>query len=41
MAGKIVGAHKVVIEGAGHTANLDQPQAFNRAVQEFLLTLPA
>ena len=41
MAGKIAGAHKVVIEGAGHTANLDQPQAFNRAVQEFLLTLTA
>ena len=41
MAGKIAGAHKVVIEGAGHTANLDQPQAFNRVVQEFLLTLSA
>lgn len=39
MARKIAGASKVVIEGAGHAANLDQPEAFNRAVQDFLMTL--
>jgi pimeloyl-ACP methyl ester carboxylesterase len=39
MAGKIPGAQKVVIPGAGHAANLDQPAAFNRAVQKFLATL--
>jgi pimeloyl-ACP methyl ester carboxylesterase len=36
MAAKIPGARKVVIEGAGHAANLDQPAAFNAAVLEFL-----
>ena len=36
MAKKIPGAEKVVIEGAGHAANLDQPEAFNRAVEAFL-----
>jgi len=36
MAAKIPGAKKVVIEGAGHAANLDQPQAFNQALLEFL-----
>lgn len=36
MAAKIPGARKVVIEGAGHAANIDQPEAFNRAVTEFL-----
>ena len=35
MAGKIPGAQKVVIPGAGHAANLDQPEAFNRAVEDF------
>lgn len=35
----LVGAYKVVLEGAGHAANIDQPAAFNRAVQDFLLTL--
>jgi pimeloyl-ACP methyl ester carboxylesterase len=25
-----------VIEGAGHASNVDQPEAFNRAVNEFL-----
>lgn len=39
MAGKIPGASKVVLEGAGHAANLDQPAAFNAAVKEFLSTL--
>lgn len=36
MAAKIPGARKVVIADAGHTANVDQPEAFNRAVLEFL-----
>jgi pimeloyl-ACP methyl ester carboxylesterase len=36
MASKIPGATKVVIPEAGHAANLDQPEAFNRAVLAFL-----
>jgi pimeloyl-ACP methyl ester carboxylesterase len=36
MAAKIPGAKKVVIAGAGHAANIDQPAAFNRALVEFL-----
>ena len=36
MAGKIAGAQKVVIDGAGHEANMDQPDAFNQAVRKFL-----
>jgi pimeloyl-ACP methyl ester carboxylesterase len=36
MAAKIPGAKKVVIESAGHSANIDQPQAFNAAVLGFL-----
>ncbi len=36
MAAKIPGAAKVVIPGAGHAANIDQPEAFNAAVLEFL-----
>ena len=36
MAGKISGAQKVVIEGAGHAANIDQPAAFNAALLNFL-----
>jgi pimeloyl-ACP methyl ester carboxylesterase len=40
MARKIAGAEKVVIEGAGHAANLHQPAAFNRAVEAFLGRLP-
>ncbi len=41
MAGKIPGARKVVIPDAGHSANIDQPGAFNTAVLDFLATLPA
>jgi pimeloyl-ACP methyl ester carboxylesterase len=41
MARKIPGATKVVIEGAGHAANLHQPAAFNRAVEAFLKGLAA
>lgn len=36
MAAKIPGAEKVILESAGHAANLDQPQAFNAAVRAFL-----
>ncbi|HEY5070982.1 MAG TPA: alpha/beta fold hydrolase [Caulobacteraceae bacterium] len=36
MAAKIPGAKKAVIEGAGHAANIDQPQAFNAAILAFL-----
>jgi len=36
MAAKIPGARKVVIPGAGHAANIDQPAAFNTAILEFL-----
>ena len=36
MAAKIPGAKKVVIEGAGHSANIDQPAAFNAALLDFL-----
>jgi pimeloyl-ACP methyl ester carboxylesterase len=39
MAAKIPGAKKVVIEGAGHAANIDQPVAFNAAVTDFLSRL--
>ena len=36
MAAKIPGAKKVVIENAGHAANIDQPAAFNQALIDFL-----
>jgi pimeloyl-ACP methyl ester carboxylesterase len=39
MAAKIPGAQKVVIPGAGHAANIDQPEAFNAAVLGFLADL--
>ncbi len=32
----ILGARKVVIEGAGHLPNLERPAAFNQAVLPFL-----
>jgi pimeloyl-ACP methyl ester carboxylesterase len=41
MAKKIPGAAKVVLAAAGHAANIDQPQAFNAAVRDFLEHLPA
>jgi len=40
MAAKIPNATHVVIPDAGHAANIDQPEAFNRAVDEFLAKLP-
>jgi len=36
MASRIPGARKVVVEGAGHVANVDRPDAFNAVVREFL-----
>jgi pimeloyl-ACP methyl ester carboxylesterase len=36
MEARIPGARKVVIDGAGHAANVDEPEAFNRAVTDFL-----
>jgi pimeloyl-ACP methyl ester carboxylesterase len=36
MASKIPGATKVLIPDAGHAANIDQPEEFNRAVLAFL-----
>ena len=40
MAKKIPGAKLEVIAGAGHSSNLDQPEAFNRALGRFLDALP-
>ena len=39
MAAAIPGAKLVVIPNAGHLSNLEQPEAFNAAVREFLPTL--
>jgi pimeloyl-ACP methyl ester carboxylesterase len=39
MAAKIPKATKVVLTGAGHAANIDQPEAFGRAVRGFLSDL--
>ena len=40
MAQRIPGAVKVVIPDAGHASNIHQPEAFNRAVLEFLDSIP-
>ncbi|HLJ52010.1 MAG TPA: alpha/beta fold hydrolase [Rhizomicrobium sp.] len=39
MTAKIPGAEKVVIPDAGHAANIDQPKAFNAAVESFIAKL--
>jgi pimeloyl-ACP methyl ester carboxylesterase len=39
MASAIPGARLVIVPGAGHLANLEQPDAFNAALNEFLATL--
>jgi len=39
MAGKVPGASRVVIDGAGHASNIDKPREFNAAVKEFLANL--
>jgi pimeloyl-ACP methyl ester carboxylesterase len=41
MAKKIPGARLEIIRGAGHMSNVDQPEAFNRVVGEFLDSLSA
>jgi pimeloyl-ACP methyl ester carboxylesterase len=38
MAARIPGAAKAVIPGAGHAANIDNPEAFNAAICQFLAT---
>jgi pimeloyl-ACP methyl ester carboxylesterase len=40
MAKKIPGARLEVVKDAGHSSNLDQPDAFNRVFVEFLDALP-
>lgn len=40
MAKKIPGAELVVIEGAGHAASIEKPEAFNEALLGFLDRLP-
>lgn len=39
MAARIPGARKIVIPNAGHAANLDQPELFNQAVEQFLRSI--
>jgi pimeloyl-ACP methyl ester carboxylesterase len=39
MAGAIPGARFVRLEAAGHLANLEAPEAFNREVNDFLRTV--
>jgi 3-oxoadipate enol-lactonase len=41
IASRIAGARLSVLEGAGHLANLEQPEAFNRHLLEHLTTRPA
>jgi pimeloyl-ACP methyl ester carboxylesterase len=36
MAAKIPGAKLATIQGAGHAANIDRPEAFNAAIRGFL-----
>lgn len=40
MAKAIPGARLEIVPGAGHVANLENPDVFNRAFSEFLSTLP-
>jgi pimeloyl-ACP methyl ester carboxylesterase len=40
MAQKIAGARLETIKDAGHAANVDQPEAFNRVLLDFLDSLP-
>jgi pimeloyl-ACP methyl ester carboxylesterase len=39
MAAAVPGAQLVIVPGAGHLANLEQPEAFNAALTTFLTTL--
>jgi pimeloyl-ACP methyl ester carboxylesterase len=36
MAARLPDAERVVLPGAGHVANLDQPEAFVREIERFL-----
>ena len=38
MSQAIAGARLMTIAGVGHLSNLEQPEEFNRAVSDFLLT---
>jgi 3-oxoadipate enol-lactonase len=40
IAGRVRGAHMSVLQGAGHLANLEEPDAFNRLLLEHLTTRP-
>jgi pimeloyl-ACP methyl ester carboxylesterase len=40
MAKAIPGARLEIVPGAGHVSNLENPEVFNRALSEFLSTLP-
>ncbi|HYJ47220.1 MAG TPA: alpha/beta fold hydrolase, partial [Pyrinomonadaceae bacterium] len=40
MRAKIEDSRLVIIEGAGHLSNVEQPEQFNRALVEFLRGLP-
>ncbi len=37
MASRIAGARLTIIKGAGHLSNIEQPEAFNKAVLAFLI----
>jgi 3-oxoadipate enol-lactonase len=41
MSRSVEGSRLVVIEGAGHVSNLERPDEFNRALEEFLEGLPS
>ncbi len=41
MAARIPSAQYIALEGVGHLAHLEQPQAFNAALGRFLRTLPS
>jgi pimeloyl-ACP methyl ester carboxylesterase len=40
LAKAIPGARLEIVPGAGHVANLENPEVFNRTFSEFLSTLP-
>ena len=39
MASAVPGAQLIIVPGAGHLANLEQPEAFNDALKNFLSAL--
>jgi pimeloyl-ACP methyl ester carboxylesterase len=40
LAAGIAGARKIIMHGAAHLPSMEQPEAFNRTVSEFLASLP-